>query len=374
MDGTLEHGVYSYAANLQIKGNTIRSDATALQLFNRRQLVDNNIIHCNAGSSGIYVSGEDQVITNNKIYGVGRYGIRCAGYYNGSCDNDYVADNYIEKVMAPFSDTQPNTTPAITFESSDFRDNKLKLNKITCENNTVMCMDEAKSARTIPIVGIIAVYGSESSSIGEIYVRNNTVLNSNVANNIAITLLNKTRSGIAYIEGNTCVNTCPVFSATPYDPVLSIRGVKRAQVKGNKLEQKGMLNGVENAGSAFQLYDVDQAIFSENDMLAQMYSNNHFFSISNVAEFEIDGSNVIYGCKVEQLVTIPEKATESASMLFTLPQNHSRLEIVPVNDAARRNERRNPLVIDNSSIHGVQLRHSRTVNRQMQYRVRVVYY
>lgn len=374
VESALEHAVYSYSANLRIIGNTLCSEATALQLFHRNQVVDSNIIYCNERASGINVSGEDQIITNNKLYNVGLYGIRCEGYYNGSCDNDYVAGNYIEKIMAPFSESQPNTTPAITFESSEFRNNKLKLNKIICENNTVICMDEAESARTIPIVGIIAVYGSESSSIGEIHIRDNTVLNSNVANNIAITMLNKTRSAIAYIEGNTCVNTRPILSSIPYDPVLFIEGVKMAYIKGNQLEQQGMLNGVKNAGSAFQLKNVDKAVFSENDMQAQMYSNNQFFVISNVPSFEIDGSNVINGCRVEQMVTIPEKTTGATSLRFTMPNNHSRLEIIPVNDYARKNDRKNPLVIDSKSINGVQIRHNKAADRSTQYRIKVIYY
>jgi hypothetical protein len=370
----LEHAVYSYAANLRITGNTIRAKATALQLFNRKQFVDNNTIYCNDASLGIYVSGEGQVITNNKIYGVGLYGIRCAGYYNGSCDEAYVAGNYIEKVMAPFSDAKAETTPAITFESMPFRDNKLSLNKITCENNTIECVGEAKSARTIPINGIIAVYGSKESSIGEIIMRNNTVLNSNVANNIAITLLNKTRKAVAYIEGNTCVNTPPIHSSIPYDPVLFIQGVKTAYVNGNKLEQQGTLKGVKNAGAVFKLLDVDYASFSDNEMLAQMYSNNYFFTASNVGKFEIDGSNVINGCKVEQIVTIPEKSTDAMSLRFTLPKEHSRLEIVPMNDAARQSERPNPLVVESSDIRGVRLRRARSANQPAQYKVKVVYY
>ena len=374
VESALEHGVYTYVCNLEITGNTITADDTALQLFNGGQHVTNNTIHCNRNSSGIFVSGENQVIKNNKIYNVGRYGIRCTGYYNGSCDHNLIVDNYIEKLMVPFSNTQANTSPAITFESMAFRDNKLNLNKITCEGNTVKCIGEAKAARTIPIVGIIAVYGDANSSFKEIAIRNNTVLNSNVANNIAITLLNKTRTCAAYIDGNTCVNAVSIHSSIPYDPVLLVQGVKSAFVTGNRFEQQGTLNGVNNAGSAFMLEDVDQASFTGNDMRAQMYANNQFFGITNVSKLEIDGSNVINGCKVEQVIDMPGNSTDALSLQFALPQNHSRLEVVPVNRAARRAKRNNPLLVENQSIQSVQLRHERANKRQAQYRVKVVYY
>ena len=374
VEDALEHAVYSYAANLRIIGNSIQTRQTALQLFNRRQFIDNNTIVCNYSSSGIYVSGENQIITNNKIYNVGRYGIRCAGYYNGSCDFDYVANNYIEKVMAPFSESQAKTTPAITFESTVFRDNKLNLNEITCENNTIKCINESESARTTPIIGIIAVYGNNNSSIEHINIVNNSVLNSSVANNIAITLSRKSNNSIAHIEGNTCVNDYPISSFTPNDPILYIQGVKTAFIKNNRLEQRGTLNNVDNAGSAFKLQDVDSASFSNNIMLARMNSNDVFYSLSNVSYFIIEGDNVINGNKVEQLVTVPDNSTDIIPLNFALPPNHSYIEIVPMNDFSREVERTNPLKINKGRTRSVQLQHDIATNHPTQYRVKVVYY
>ena len=367
VEDALEHGVYSYASNLKIINNTISSDATSLQLFNGGQFVDNNTIFSNDKSIGIYVSGENQVITNNKIYNVGLYGIRCAGYYNGSCDNDYVAGNYIEKKMAPFSSQQPKTTPAITFESMKFRDNKLHLSKITCEHNTIVCIGEAQSARTIPIVGIIAVYGDEYSTIDQIRIRNNTVTNSNVADNIGITLMNPERKCVAIIEGNKCVNENNITTLTPNEPILMLRGLKKAIIKGNHLEHKG------TRGTAFELTDVEKAEFSENIIIANLNSQSVFFMSWAASSFEIDGSNVINGKSVEQVVTIPAKTTSSTKVKFVLPPNRWDIDIVPVNRAAKRAEKDNPLKILRSDLNAVYLYHEKGTDSPTEYKIKVVY-
>ena len=367
VEAALEHAVYSYASNLRITGNTIRADFTALQLFHGGQLVDNNTIYCNNGSSGIYVSGEKQVITNNRLYGVGRYGIRCAGYYNGSCDYDYVANNYIEKVMAPFSETQPKTTPAITFESSAFRNNKLKINKITCENNTVECIGESQSARTVPIVGIIAVYGDANTSFEQINIVGNTVSNSNVADNIAITLMNEVKSGVAIIEGNKCINNCPIISTTPGEPVLKIQGVKSALVRKNHFEQQGA------TGTAFALTGVDKAELSENTLIANLNSRSVFYTVGKEVSLFFDGRNLINGRASEQVVTIPAKSTAATTVHFCLPSERWELEITPLNRAARKAERDNPLRILSSDIDGVQLYHEKKTSSATRYRIRVRY-
>lgn len=366
VEDALEHAVYSYATNLRIIRNTIRSDFTALQLFNGNQFVDSNTIYCNSGSLGIYVSGEGQIITNNKLYNVGRYGIRCAGYYNGSCDNDYVANNYIEKAMVPFSETDPKTTPAISFESVAFENNRLHLNRITCENNTVKCVGESKSARTTPIVGIIAVYADKNSRIDQINILNNTVLNSNVADNIVITLLNEVNNGTAIIEGNTCINNCSIISTTPGEPVLSIQGVETAIVRKNHLEQQG------KTGTAFRMTNVGKAVLTDNTLIADLYSRSIFFSTNN-SLIDIDGSNIINGLATERIVTIPAKTTLATKLDFCLPEDHWDLEITPVNRAARKAERNNALKILKSSNQGVQLSHDNPTAEPTQYRVKVVY-
>lgn len=368
VEAALEHGVYTYASNLRIIGNTITSDDTALQLFHGSQFVDNNTINCNPGSLGIYVSGEHQAITNNKILGVGRYGIRCTGYYNGSCDYDYVANNYIEKLMVPFSEKQLETSPAITFESSAFRGNRLQLHQITCENNTIVCKGEPKSARTIPIVGIIAVYGDENSTIERINIVNNTVLNSAVADNIGITLMNPNRHGVAVIEGNKCVNDCPIISTTPAEPTLMLKGIERVEIKNNHLEQQGTL------GTAFELINVGKAEVSGNKMIANFSSKSIFYLSDKETILEIDGSNIINGRATEQIVTIPANSTDVTSLDFSLPDGHWDLEIVPLNRAAQKAVRKkNPLKILKSDASGVQLQHDKVVNRATEYRVRVIY-
>lgn len=368
VEGVLEHAVYSYAKNLRIIGNTIQSNSTALQLFNGYQFVDNNIIYGNDNSLGIYVSGEKQIVTNNKLYNVGRYAIRCAGYYNGSCDYDYVANNYIEKTMAPFSDTQPKTTPAITFESTVFRDNIVNLHKITCENNTIVCKGTSQSARTIPIVGIIAVYGDANTTIEQINILNNTVLNSNVADNIGVTLMNENKSGVAIIEGNRCVNDCPIISTTPGEPILKIQGVKTAIVKRNHLEQQG------NTGTAFDFTDVGRAELTENTIKADLYSKSMFFSINGTESFSIDGSNIINGHATEQMVTLPANTVSPTTLGFCLPDDRWELEITPMNRAARIAEKDNPLKILKSDVNGVQLYHENATKSTTRYIVRVVYH
>ena len=368
VEAALEHGVYTYASNLRITGNTINSDHTALQLFHSSQFVDNNTIYCNPGSLGIYVSGERQVITNNKIYNVGRYGIRCAGYYNGSCDYDYVANNYIEKLMVPFSEKQLQTSPAITFESTAFRENRLQLHQVTCENNTIVCKGESKSARTIPIVGIIAVYGDSNTTIERINIVNNKVLNSNVADNIGITLMNPNRRGVAVIEGNKCVNDCSIISTTPAEPTLMLKGIERVVIKNNHLEQQG------TSGTAFELIDVGKAEVSGNKMIANFSSKSVFYLSDKETVLEIDGSNVINGRAAEQVVTIPANSTDFSSLDFTLPDGHWDLEIVPVNRAARKAERRkNHLKVSKGERSGVQLYHETATKRETQYKVRVIY-
>ena len=369
VEAALEHGVYTYASNLRITGNTITSDHTALQLFHSSQYVDNNTIHCNPGSLGIYVSGEHQVITNNKIYNVGRYAIRCAGYYNGSCDYDYVANNYIEKLMVPFSEKQPQTSPAITFESTAFRENNLHLHQVTCENNTIVCKGESKAARTIPIVGIIAVYGDANSTIDRINIVNNTVLNSNVADNIGITLMNPKRGGVAVIEGNKCVNECSIVAATPAEPTLMLKGIERVEIRNNHLEQQG------TSGTAFELIDVGKADVSGNKMIANFSSKSIFYLSSKETDLNIDGSNIINGRAAEQTVTIPANNTSVTALDFNLPEGgHWELEIVPVNRAARKAERKkNPLKISISEQSSVQLYHETATKRPTEYRVRVVY-
>lgn len=367
VEAALEHGVYTYASNLRITDNTITSDHTALQLFHRSRFVDNNTIHCNPGSLGIYVSGEHQVITNNKIYNVGRYGIRCTGYYNGSCDYDYVANNYIEKLMAPFSEKQPQTSPAITFESTEFRENRLQLHQVTCENNTIVCKGESKSARTIPIVGIIAVYGDANTTIERINIINNTVLNSNVADNIGITLMNPNRRGVAVIEGNKCVNDCSIISTTPAEPTLMLKGIERVVIKNNHLEQQG------TSGTAFELIDVGKAEVSGNKMIANFSSKSIFYLSDKETVLEIDGSNVINGQAAEQRITIPAYTTVPTTVNLSLPQNRWDLEITPINRAAKQAEARNPLKILKSDTSSVQLYHKTATTKPTEYRVRVIY-
>lgn len=368
VEGVLEHAVYSYAKNLKIVGNTIQSNSTALQLFNGCQFVDNNIIYGNDKSLGIYVSGEKQIVTNNRLYNVGRYAIRCAGYYNGSCDYDYVANNYIEKLMVPIDNQDPKTTPAISFESKKFENNKLHLNRITCENNTIECIGESKSARTSPIVGIIAVYGDSNTIIDHIRIVNNCVLHSNVADNIAITLMNEEKSGMAIIEGNRCVNDCPIISSTPGEPVLKIQGVKTAIVKRNHLEQQG------NTGTAFGLTDVGRTELSENTIKANLYSKSMFYTTKGKASFNIDGSNIINGHATEQMVTLPANTVSPTTLSFCLPDDRWELEITPMNRAAKIAEKDNPLKILKSDVNGVQLYHENATKSSTRYKVRVVYH
>ena len=367
VDGVLEHAVYTYASNLRITNNTIRSDMTALQLFNGNQLVDNNTIVCNHKSSGLYVSGENQVITNNKLFNVGRYGIRCAGFHNGSCDNDYVANNYIEKVMAPFSDTQPKTTPAITFESSAYQNNKVQLHGITCENNTIICKGISESARTTPIIGLIAVFGDKTTTIEHINIVNNEVINSNVADNIVITLLNAKRSGLATIERNQCINRCPIISTTPGEPILKIHGVKVAIITNNHLEQLG------TKGVAFELKNVEKAEFYNNTMIADFNSQSIFFFTDKESSFYIDGSNIINGFVAEQTITIPAKTTVSTAIPFCLPHNHWNLEIIPINRAAKKAESLNPLLISSNDINSIHLYHQIATKRRTIYKIRALY-
>lgn len=368
VEGALEHAIYTYAKNLRITGNTVRSNHTAFQLFNGSQFVDNNTIFCNNSSLGIYVSGENQTVTNNKIYDVGRYGIRCAGYYNGSCDNDYVANNYIRKLMVPFDEADPKTSPAISFESKAFENNKLHLQRITCENNTVECIGESQSARTSPIVGIIAVYGDANTTIERINIINNTVLNSNVADNIGITLLNEDRSTVAIIEGNRCINNCPIISTTPGEPILKIQGVKRAIVRSNHFEQQG------NTGTAFGLEDVDNTELSDNTIKANLYSKSMFFLTKGNESINIDSSNIINESATEQTVTIPANSSSSTMLRFALPDNRWELEITPMNRAAKKAEKTNPLKILTSDVNGVQLYHEKAIDRITKYKVRVVYH
>lgn len=367
VEDALEHCVYSYASNLRIMGNTLHSDYTALQLFNSHQLVDNNVIQGNQDALGIYVSGEHQVVTNNKLYNVGRYAIRCGGYYNGSCDFDYVAGNYIEKVMAPFSDAQPKTTPAITFESTAFRDNKLHLNKITCENNTIVCKGEALSARTIPIVGIIAVYGDVNTTIDQINIINNTVLNSHVADNIGITLMNPVKSGVVLVEGNKCINEGPIISTTPTEPILKVQGVKKLIAWGNHFEQKS------TTGTTFELTNVDEAEMKDNALIANWNSKAVFFFADKETALTIDGSNKINGQAAEQTITIPANTTAPTTVNLSLPQNRWDLEITPINRAAKQAEARNPLKILKSDTNSVQLYHQTATTKPTEYRVRVIY-
>lgn len=362
-----EHCVYSYASNLRITGNTLHSDYTALQLFNSYQFVDNNIIHGNQDALGIYVSGEHQVVTNNKLYNVGRYAIRCGGYYNGSCDYDYVAGNYIEKVMTPFSDAQPKTTPAITFESSAFRDNKLHIERITCENNTIVCKGEALSARTIPIVGIIAVYGDANTTIEQINIVNNTVLNSHVADNIGITLMNPVKSGVVLVEGNKCINEGPIISTTPTEPILKVQGVKKLIARGNHLEQKS------TTGTTFELTNVDEAEMTENALIANWNSKAVFFFADKETALTIDGSNKINGQAAEQTITIPANTTAPTTVNLTLPLDRWDLEITPINRAAKQAEARNPLKILKSDTGSVQLYHKKATSKPTYYRIRVIY-
>lgn len=367
VEDELEHCVYSYASNLRITDNTLHSNFTALQLFNGHQIVDNNVIWVNQDALGIYVSGEHQIVTNNKLYNVGRYAIRCAGYLNGSCDYDYVAGNYIEKVMAPFSEAQPKTTPAITFESTAFRDNKLHLESITCENNTIVCIGEAQSARTIPIVGIIAVYGDANTTIGHINIVNNTVLNSNVADNIGITLMNPVKSGVALVEGNTCINGGPIISVTPSEPILKIQGVKKLIVRKNHLEQKS------TTGTTFELTNVDEAEMTDNALIANCNSKAVFFFTDKKTTLTIDGSNIINGFPAEQTITFPANTTDPTTVNLSLPQDHWDLEITPINRAAKQSEAHNPLIILKSSINSVQLYHRTATNQPTKYRIRVIY-
>lgn len=368
VEAAFEHGVYSYASNLRIIGNTFHTDYTALQLFNGKQFVDSNTLYCNEHSLGIYVSGEDQIVTNNKLYNVGRYGIRCAGFYNGSCDNDYVANNYIEKLMVPFSDSDPKTTPAITFESTDFDNNKLHLRQVTCKNNTIICKGESVSARTTPITGIIAVYGDAKTTIDRIDIVNNTVMNSNVADNICITLMNAENHGTAIIEGNVCVNDCPLISTTPGEPVLSIKGVGTAIVRNNHLEQQG------KTGTAFSLTNVRHAQFSGNTMIADLYSKSVFYTVKE-SILDFDGSNVVNHMATERLVTIPIRSTSTSATYvpFPLPSDHWDLEIVPIDAAARNSEKNNPLKILKSDAGGVQLYHRTATKSSTLYRITVKY-
>ena len=279
-----------------------------------------------------------------------------------------MANNYIEKLMVPFSAKQSQTSPAITFESMAFRDNRLHLHIITCDNNTIVCKGESKSVRTIPIVGIIAVFGDTNTTIDRINIINNTVLNSNVADNICVTLMNPNRDGVAIIEGNKCFNDCPIISATPSEPILMLKGIEKVEIRKNHLEQQG------TTGTAFELRDVGWAAVSGNTIIANFSSRSVFYLSDKDTIFEIDGSNIINGRAAEQIVTIPGNSTDVSSLYFSLPDGHWDLEILPVNRAARKAERRkNALKLLKSNQNGVQLYHEIATKRPTEYKVRVVY-
>ena len=72
-------------------------------------------------------------------------------------------------------------------------------------------------------------------------------------------------------------------------------------------------------------------------------------------------------------MTIPANSTVGTTLKFTLPVNRWNLDIIPVNRAARKAEKENPLKILKSDLNSVQLYHEEATNSPTEYKVRVIY-
>lgn len=375
VEEVLEHGIYSYAQRLIIKNNTFKMcHGTTLQLFNGYNLVENNLINVHTiqyRNNAIIVSGEHQTIRGNKIYNCTGYGIRCQGYYNGSCDYDIVENNYIEVDMnGSFSNDNTNHTPVITFESSIFMDNKVIIDKITCRNNTIICSNPAHGRMT-PIHGFIAVFGDTASTFRCVDILNNTITGTCAQELIAVECQNTTKESYVNIIGNTCLASGVLTSNTRYDAVILVKGCHKLVIKDNQIKHLATYDGLNNAGYILELVS-DYNIIYNNDMKGQALANRNWLNVSG--KIKIGYDNIVGGNMLEQIITI-SNGSKYTNMSFQHGNNVPYyVNIIPLNEYAKNLETTDPCKMTSTDIDYVTIGHTNNVTQDAIYKVQVVFY
>lgn len=376
VEEVLEHGIYSYVQRLIIKNNTFKiCHGTVLQLFNGYNLVENNIINVHTDqyhNNAMMVSGEHQTIRGNKIYNCTGYGIRCQGYYNGSCDYDIVENNYIEVDMNGFfSESDNSHIPTITFESDAAGDNKMVIDTVSCINNTIVCKNAAHGRNT-PIRGMIAVYGNASTTYKIIDILNNTIIGTCAQDLIYINLNNTTRESHANIVGNTCLAGGELTSGTRYDSVIGALGLKKVIIKDNQIKHLTAYDGLDNAGYILEL-DNDFNLIYNNDMLGQALANRNWLNVEP-GKIEIGYDNIVGGNMLEQIITIPN-GSKDENMSFQHGNNVPYyVNIIPLNEYAKDLETTDPCKMVSTDTDYVTIGHTNNVTQDAIYKVQVVFY
>lgn len=376
--GCLEHAVYSYAKGCVIEGNSISGcSGTALQLFNGYNKVLNNTIEIPSPKQttyilGIQCSGEHQEIKNNTIKNTTGYGIRLQGYYNGSCDYCVVEGNYIEHNLngvVSVNDIRPY--PAISVESSEFRDNKLLIDHISIKGNKVICIGTGKT-RTVSR-GIISVSGDSKSVFKNIDICNNSVLGSTINNEIAINLNQVSKETIVNLQGNIIVSAT-VPDAISGDGSIIVLNASTVYCQNNVIQHLGTVNGIKNAGVAFFTQNVDCFVFSGNTVVARCNRNNQWYSGYN-SNISISSNNSINGLISGKRITIsPGQKTISFSLpVFGSMGEKWRLKIVPENVYAKKIEKTDPVYIEQPDVNIITIGHTSEVKEEITYWVEAEY-
>lgn len=377
VEEVLEHGIYSYAQRLVIRNNSFKvCRATALQLFNGYNVVENNIINVYTTeyrNNAIMVSGEHQTIRGNKIYNCTGYGIRCQGYYNGSCDYDIVENNYIEVDMAgSFSEADTGHLPTITFEASEFRDNKVVIDKVSCVNNYIVCKNPAHGRNT-PIRGIIAVYGYTGATFKNIDILRNTVIGTCAQDLISISITNPSKESYVNIVGNNCLAGGVLTAATRYDPVIRVAGCYKAVISDNQVKHLTAYEELANAGMILELDNVYNIIKS-NIMLGKALSNGNWINIQTGNKVEISYDNSVGGNMFEQVFTIAS-GSRNKIIPFQLGNNLPfYLNIIPMNSYAKDLEATDPCKMQSSTTLAATIGHTNNVAEDAIYKAQVIFY
>lgn len=376
ISGCYEHAVYSYAKGCFIENNRISDcSGTALQLFHGYNKVFNNSIIVPLPSQttyilGVHCSGEYQVVKHNTIKNTTGYGIRIQGYYNGSCDYCIIEDNYIEQNlngMVSANDIRPY--PAISVESSAFRDNKLTIDHVTIKGNKVICTGTGKT-RTVAR-GILSVSGDPKSLFNYIDICDNLVLGSTINNEISVVLNNESKKTVVNIQRNNLISET-VPNSIYGDGSIFVTNAATVNCQDNIIKHLGTVKGIANSGTAFFAQNVDCFVFSGNTVTAKC-NNNQWYSGYNSKI--IAHNNIINGLSSGRRITIPQG---QESVILSMPVfgpmgKKWQIKIYPENASAKMMEKTGSVRIEQLDAYRLSVGHAAALKEESTYWVEVEY-
>lgn len=318
------------------------------------------------------ISGENNIIRDNKIYNSTGYGIRCYGYYNGAPDYCVIENNYIEQnfvgIVSPI-DRRPY--PAISLECFAFRNNKTVIEDVLIRNNKVVCLGHPDT-RTVTR-GIINVSGDKTATFRNINVINNSVVGSTIANEISVILSNDDILGVINIADNSIVTEGILPKYKGESSIIVYKG-NVINIEKNSVIHNGKLDYLNNVGGVFDVQKSGLLNFYNNNCVARCNDNGQWFSKIETPIGEMS-NNLINGLKTESSLIVFSGQDGNTLMLpvFGKMGTHFNLQVEPLNSYALKNYLSNPPYIESVSNGRITIRHPNIVKENAEYRIRVVY-